>query len=588
MQSISSTTYCASPIPNDIGRLTIFLVLAVCAIAPVCQGACICKIKAHQDLCAIPEPLAKYHATGNATADTAANAARATGFLDSTELISDLQASAAVTRTKTRMTMQFCAQATLAFLRHSKDKEDSQHLNAQPSRCRLGMRITSTQAQALLWSCDPACRKLDIPLLPHSESEFAFWGFSYVSLLRNWLAALQWPSESQGDGSPDITWFELYLDFRISTQRNVPWNQGGTCDAPRYAMDPQPGYEIVPQPPLQQTLRNFASSVSHLATHLESRVLPSRDATRSPELLLLRRLRVFLVGLSWCVLLRFKPLFHFMHVAMFPSVDTSLSVLIQTFHLSHLVSRFLRSLWMYSFRLLVNVPLRLVSVVGLGQCELRFGAPVLFSACAPLCFVHFSPRANSAQARCSNMRPASLGVWSLRKVPRKVPLSRTTCPSRSVSRKRMCLRVMGPLTFGPQRCLVPLVVVGLLALRVHPQVLLYVLLDGDPAVVYVHAGTEYIDFLKDATGLTETSIGAPAAVARTRPAPGPRQPHLGFFRAENQLRQCCYSHGIADCGIFWRNWKLGANPTSVWSEVGIPISVWSEVGIPTSVWSGRI
>ena len=50
---------------------------------------------------------------------------------------------------------------------------------------------------------------------------------------------------------------------------------GGTCDAPRYAMDPQPGYEIVPRPPLQQTLRNFASSVSHLATHLGSRVLPT-------------------------------------------------------------------------------------------------------------------------------------------------------------------------------------------------------------------------------------------------------------------------------------------------------------------------
>ena len=87
------------------------LVLAVCAIAPACQAARICKIEAHQDLCAIPEPLAKYHAIGNAMADTAANAARATGFLDTTELISDLQASAALARAKTRMTMQFCAQA---------------------------------------------------------------------------------------------------------------------------------------------------------------------------------------------------------------------------------------------------------------------------------------------------------------------------------------------------------------------------------------------------------------------------------------------------------------------------------------------
>ena len=47
-----------------------------------------------------------------------------------------------------------------------------------------------------------------------------------------------------------------------------------------------------------------------------------------------------------------------------------------------------------------------------------------------------------------------------------------------------------PLDDAPQRCLVPLVVVGLLALRVHPQVLLYVLLNGDPAIVDVYAGAE--------------------------------------------------------------------------------------------------
>ena len=41
---------------------------------------------------------------------------------------------------------------------------------------------------------------------------------------------------------------------------------------------------------------------------------------------------------------------------------------------------------------------------------------------------------------------------------------------------------------APQRRLVPLVPVDLLALRVHPQVLLDVLLDGDPAVVDVYAG----------------------------------------------------------------------------------------------------
>ena len=349
--------------------------MAVCAIAPVCQAARICKIKAHQDLCAIPEPLAKYHAIGNAMADTAANAARATGFLDTAELISDLQASAALARAKTRMTMQFCAQATLAFLRHSKDKEDSQRLNAQlvaawacashPLRHKPCCGSVTLRTDNLTSLCFRAV-KLSLP----------FGGFlislcSEIGLLRF------------------NTWFELYLDFRISTQRNVPWNQGGTCDAPRYAMDPQPGYEIVPRPPLQQTLRNFASSVSHLATHLGARVLPT-FCVEVKRCNLLTRAFAFeaAVGLSCRSFLQASagvPVNFSNHSFSLcawqcfgPGGDISLSVLTLLFLLSHLVSRFLRSLWMYSFRLLENVPLRLVNAVGLGLRDLSLGALVLF------------------------------------------------------------------------------------------------------------------------------------------------------------------------------------------------------------------
>ena len=50
---------------------------------------------------------------------------------------------------------------------------------------------------------------------------------------------------------------------------------------------------------------------------------------------------------------------------------------------------------------------------------------------------------------------------------------------------------------APQRRLVPLVPVGLLPLRVHPQVLLDVLLDGDPAIVYVDTRAEDVNSLKD-------------------------------------------------------------------------------------------
>ena len=60
-----------------------------------------------------------------------------------------------------------------------------------------------------------------------------------------------------------------------------------------------------------------------------------------------------------------------------------------------------------------------------------------------------------------------------------------------------------PLDDVPQRRLVPLVVVGPLPFGVRPQVLLYVLLDGDPAVVDVDGRTEDIDFLKDSAVLLQ-------------------------------------------------------------------------------------
>ena len=60
-----------------------------------------------------------------------------------------------------------------------------------------------------------------------------------------------------------------------------------------------------------------------------------------------------------------------------------------------------------------------------------------------------------------------------------------------------------PLDDPPQRCLVPLVVVGLFPLGINTQVLLYVLLDGDPAVVDPNRRTEDIDFLEDSAVLLQ-------------------------------------------------------------------------------------
>ena len=74
-----------------------------------------------------------------------------------------------------------------------------------------------------------------------------------------------------------------------------------------------------------------------------------------------------------------------------------------------------------------------------------------------------------------------------------------------------------PLGDAPQRCLVPLVVVGLLALRVH-------LLDGDPAIVDVYAGAKNVERLRDRIMLVSATV-LPGFDA-PRKMPGSSRVHL--------------------------------------------------------------
>ena len=93
-----------------------------------------------------------------------------------------------------------------------------------------------------------------------------------------------------------------------------------------------------------------------------------------------------------------------------------------------------------------------------------------------------------------------------------------------------------PLDDAPQRRLVPLVPVGLLFLRVHPKVLLDVLLDGDPAVVDVYAGAEDEYFLKDAAILLQNHADQRDSLARFgRPEEDARAWHQGHHGVRGLL-----------------------------------------------------
>ena len=71
-----------------------------------------------------------------------------------------------------------------------------------------------------------------------------------------------------------------------------------------------------------------------------------------------------------------------------------------------------------------------------------------------------------------------------------------------------------PLDDAPQRRLVPFVPVSLLFLSVHTQVLLYVLLDGNPAIVDPDRRTEDVDPFEDAPVLLQNQADQSHCFAR--------------------------------------------------------------------------
>ena len=67
---------------------------------------------------------------------------------------------------------------------------------------------------------------------------------------------------------------------------------------------------------------------------------------------------------------------------------------------------------------------------------------------------------------------------------------------------------------APQRRLVPVLPVGLLSFGVHPQVLLDILLDGNPAVINVNGWAKDVDSLKHAAILLQNQADQSHGFAR--------------------------------------------------------------------------
>ena len=73
----------------------------------------------------------------------------------------------------------------------------------------------------------------------------------------------------------DISWYELFVNFRIVTQSFVPINTGTDKAHPRWELpEHRPSLAITPQPACL-VLRNFTCSLAYLAQLLETRVFPA-------------------------------------------------------------------------------------------------------------------------------------------------------------------------------------------------------------------------------------------------------------------------------------------------------------------------
>lgn len=102
-------------------------------------------------------------------------------------------------------------------------------------KLRAGKFTTAAEAQAALTPDSASTFQIQLLAFPETEHEFAFWGVKYLTTLPLWLQPLQWPTGPAQQDEANITWSELWLDFLISTQINVPWNQGGSKADPRYS-----------------------------------------------------------------------------------------------------------------------------------------------------------------------------------------------------------------------------------------------------------------------------------------------------------------------------------------------------------------
>ena len=122
-----------------------------------------------------------------------------------------------------------------------------------------------------------------VPQEAYHHVHASFWGTKYSALLLGWLQSLRWPKQSD-DQSSGISWFELAVNFMVTTQTNIPVSVKQRDGTKRYvSTDDDPAFDISTFTMVDVT-NSFQGSWKHLRFLLQRHLFPEDQTVKARSL----------------------------------------------------------------------------------------------------------------------------------------------------------------------------------------------------------------------------------------------------------------------------------------------------------------
>ena len=251
------------------------LLQALCAaLADDTKDVSIQKIKSHQKA-KHPDAWQRYLIKGNRLADQAAGASRLTGFRGTTHLLRQAQVRHRAMQSRTTMAM-----ACRADLERSKTQSSQERMKGKGKKPPLTARPGRDLAITHLTPNIDHPRDIRVPRLSQEHTQYLYWGETYMNRLGRWVQTLKWPP-ADDPRIPDVTWYELLLNFKLTTQSRVPVNLG-TKNHVQYAVPDVDQRALLIPLPLAREMRNFRDSLCVLEKILQTQLFPA-DTTQKAQ-----------------------------------------------------------------------------------------------------------------------------------------------------------------------------------------------------------------------------------------------------------------------------------------------------------------